>query len=67
MHGRQVLVAIAEVVLAELAGGVPGALEDLRDRRVFGLDAQRRPGHADLGEAGADRLLAGDEGGTARV
>ena len=65
VHRRQVLVAIAEVVLAELAGGVAEVLQDLRDRRVLGFEAQRRAGHADLGEAGADRLLAGDEGGTA--
>ena len=65
MHRRQVLVAIAEVVLAELAGGVPETLEDLRDRRVLRFDPQRGAGHADFGEAGADRLLAGEEGGTA--
>ena len=35
MHRRQVLVAIAEVVLAELAGGVTEVLEDLCDRRVL--------------------------------
>ena len=32
---------------------------------VFGFDAQRGAGHADLGEARADRLLAGEERGTA--
>ena len=65
MHRRQVLVAIAQVVLPELAGGVTEALEDLRDRGILRFDAERGAGHADLGEAGADRLLAGDEGGTA--
>ena len=63
VHRRQVLVAIAQVVLAELAGGVSEALEDLRDRGILRLEAQRGAGHADLGEAGADRLLAGNEGG----
>ena len=43
----------------------PRALEDLRDRGILRFDPQRGAGHADLGEAGADRLLAGDEGGTA--
>ena len=32
VHGRQVLVAVAEMVLAELAGGVAEVLEELRDR-----------------------------------
>ena len=65
VHRRQVLVAVAEVVLAELAGGVAEVLQELRDRRVLGLEAERGAGHADLGEAGADRRLAGDEGGAA--
>ena len=58
MHRRQVLVAIAEMVLAELAGRVTEALEHLRDGHVFGLDAQGGARHADLGQARADRLLA---------
>ena len=61
VHGRQVFVAVAEVVLAELAGGVAERLEQLGDRRVFLLQADRRAGHADLGQARADRILAGDE------
>jgi hypothetical protein len=65
MHRRQVLVTIAQVVLAELAGRVPEALEDLRDRGILRCDPQRGAGHADFGEACADRLLAGEEGGTA--
>ena len=41
---RQVLVAVAEVVLAELAGRVAERLEQLGDRRVLGLHAHaRRP------------------------
>ena len=35
VHGRQKLVAVAEVVLAELAGHVALRLEQLRDRRVL--------------------------------
>ena len=65
VHGRQVLVAIAEVVLAELAGGVAERLQQLGDRRILRLQADGRAGHADLGQAGADRVLAGDEGGAA--
>jgi hypothetical protein len=41
VHGRQVLVAVAEVVLAELAGGVAERLEQLGDGRVLGLEADR--------------------------
>ena len=40
MHGRQVLVAVAEVVLAELAGGVALRLQELGDGRVFGAAAR---------------------------
>jgi hypothetical protein len=34
VHGRQVFVAIAEMVLAELPGGVAERLQELRDRRI---------------------------------
>ena len=61
VHGRQVFVAVAEMVLAELAGGVAERLEHLGDGRVFLLQADGRAGHADLGQARADRVLAGDE------
>ena len=59
----RIFVAVAEVVLAELAGGVAQRLEQLGDGRVFLLQADRGARHADLGEAGADRVLAGDEAG----
>src|SRR5581483_9927766 len=57
----QELVAIAQVVLAELARGVAERLEQLGDGGVFWLQSDRRAGHPDLGEARADRILAGDE------
>ena len=38
---RQVLVPVAQVVLAELAGGVAERLEQLGDGRVFLLQADR--------------------------
>ena len=65
VHRRQELVLVAEVVLAELAGGVAERLEQLGDGRVFRLQADVGAGHADLGQAGADRVLAGDERGAA--
>ena len=63
--GRQHLVAVAEVVLAELAGDVAERAEQPGDRRVLDLHALGRAGQADLGQPGADRRLAGDEGGAA--
>ena len=65
VHGRQIFIAVAEVVLAELAGGVAERLQQLGDGRVFLLQADGGAGHADLGQAGADRILAGDEAGAA--
>ena len=61
--GRQELVLVAEVVLAELAGRVAERLQHLGDGGVFGLQADVRPRQPDLGQSGADRRLAGDEGG----
>jgi hypothetical protein len=61
VHGRQIFVAIAEVVLAELPGGVAKRLQELRDRRVDCLQPDRRGRHADLGQPRAQRRLAGDE------
>ena len=49
VHGRQVLVAITEVVLAELAGAIAERLERLGDGDVLGLDAQLRAGKTHLG------------------
>src|SRR5262249_11277006 len=61
MHRRQKLVAVAQMVLAELAGGVAERLERLGDGDVLGAQTERRGGQADLGHAGAQARLAGDE------
>jgi hypothetical protein len=61
VHGRQVLVLVAEVVLAELTGGIAQRLEQLGDGRVLGLQPDRRRRDAHLGEAGAEHALPGDE------
>ena len=61
VDGRQVLVAVAEVVLAELAGGVAERLEHFGDGRVFLVQADRGGRHPDLAQAGAKDVLAGDE------
>ena len=60
------LVAVAEVVLAELPGGVALRLQGGGDGRVLGREAEGSAGHADLGETGAVGVLAADEGGPAR-
>ena len=66
VHRRQVLVAVALVVLAELARGVAQALEHRGDRDVRLLPAFLRAGQADLGHAGADRAVAAEERGPPR-
>ena len=48
VHGRQVLVQVAEVVLAELPGGVALRLQQLGDRRVLGLQADVHARQPDL-------------------
>jgi hypothetical protein len=65
VDGRQVVVAVAEVVLAELAGRITKRLEQLGDRRVFLLKTDRGAGHADFRQADADRVLPRDEAGAA--
>ena len=65
VHGRQELVAVAEMVLAELAGHIALRLEQFGERRVLVRQAFLRRRQPDLQQAGADRALAGDEGGAA--
>jgi hypothetical protein len=59
--GRQVLVTVAEVVLAVLRGHVALALQQRGDRRVFRLDPEVGARQPDLGETGPDRRLAREE------
>src|SRR5262249_30627433 len=56
---------ITEVVFTELPSRVAEVLEELRDRRVFEAETQLCTRQPDLGQAGADRRLPGDEGGAA--
>ena len=44
VHGRKMLVAVTEMVLAKLTGGIAEILHELRDRRVLGAEPQGRPG-----------------------
>jgi hypothetical protein len=66
MHRRQVLVPVAEVVLAKLAGGIAMRLEQLGDRRVFGPHSQGCARHTDLAQSRAEHALAHDEGSAPR-
>ena len=59
----QELVLVAQVVLAELAGGVAQGLQEFGQGRVLLAEAQVGARQPYLGEAGADRHLPGDEGG----
>src|SRR5690606_2730150 len=68
VNRRQVLVPIAEVVLAELPGGVAERLEELGDRGILRLDPHRGTGHADLAQPAAQHALTqGKRGATRRA
>jgi hypothetical protein len=65
VHGRQILVQVAEMVFAELPGGVAERFQHGGDRdRLFG-DADIGAGLADGGQTGAQWNLPGDEIGAA--
>ena len=66
VQGGQVLIAVAEVILAELSGGITEGLEQLRDGRVLVADPLLGTGHAHLGQTDAEGTLARDESGAAR-
>ena len=59
--GRQHVVQVAKVVLAELAGRVPLILQQGGDRDDFVRHAYRRARNPDLREPGAEDALAGNE------
>src|ERR1700678_1128412 len=51
------------MVLAKLPCGVALRFQEFGDGRVFGLQTDRRSGHAHFGEAGPNRILSGDKAG----
>ena len=53
MHGGQVLVEIAEMVLAELPGRIAQGLQQISYGRIFRLQTKLGAWHADLGQASA--------------
>ena len=64
--GGQKFVLVAQVVLAELTGGVAQRLQQLGDGGIFVLQADIGSRHPHLAQAGAEDALAGDEGRTPR-
>src|SRR5262245_61311918 len=61
MHCWQKLIAVAEMVLAELTGGIAERFQRLRDGDVLGAETQRSGWQADFGHSGAKAGLPGDE------
>ena len=53
--GRQMLVAITQMILAELAGRIAQRLQQLGDRRILAGQAFGRARQPDLQQAGAQR------------
>ena len=66
VDGGQMLVSVAKMVLAELAGNVALALQDFCECGVGRRKADGRARQAHRRQPGADRQLSGDEGGSAR-
>jgi hypothetical protein len=64
MHGRQMLIAIAEVVFAKLAGAIALGLEQLSDGGIFRFKASFSARQPHLAETGAEDALTGDESRT---
>ncbi len=63
VDGRQMFIAVAEVILAELGGGVALGLEQRGDGHVAGLKTLRGAGHTDFRIARSQTALTGNERG----
>ncbi len=63
VDGRQSLVAIADVVLAELSRSVSEVLKQAADRRIELAHPHRRAREAHLGQPRANAVLSGEERG----
>src|SRR5579863_5429901 len=61
VHRGQEFILVAEMVLAELAGDIAEGLQQFRNGGVIRPDADIGTWHANLGQPGTDRVLAGDE------
>ena len=65
MDRGQELVLVAQMVLPELAGDVALRFQQVGDSGIFRVQTNVRTGHADLRQARAHRVLAGNESCTA--
>ena len=63
VHGRQEIVAVAEMVFAELPGRVALRLQQFGDGRILLRQAFLCCGKSDFQEPGPQRTLPGDKGG----
>jgi hypothetical protein len=61
--GRQVLIPVAQVVLAKLPAGITVRLEQGGERRHLVANAMRRARHADGEQSRAERMLTENERG----
>src|SRR5215510_11778958 len=61
MLRRQVLVPVAEVILAELASGIAEGFEQFGNGRIFGTHAQGGAGQSNLAQTRAEDALAHNE------
>src|SRR5262249_50690865 len=61
IHGRQRVVAVADVILAKLPGRVTELLEQAADRRITLAHSHRSPGKSNLRQSGPDSMLPGQE------
>src|SRR4029453_11608892 len=61
---RQIFIAVAEVVLADLRGRISQWLQELGNGRVFLVETNRGGRQTDFGQSGAQSVLAGDERGS---
>src|SRR4029077_5921081 len=57
VHGRQIFILIAKMVVTELTSGVAQRFEQLGDCWVFGLKPDSSTRHSNLGQSGAERVL----------
>ena len=66
VHRWQRFVPVADMVLAELSGGIAEILEQTANRRIELAHAHRRAGETDLAESGSNDVLTGKKRRAAR-
>ena len=61
VNGRQILVAVSQMVFAKLTRSVTEGLQEFCNGRVLRLQTYGRARDANLGQARAESALSGDE------